>query len=79
MKNASDFFEAGSLGFSPNKRKFDGMMLKAYKWEVKPLQVSKVKSTFFDNKEIFPPGSVNFDNALLMTNIEHEWKSVMDK
>ncbi len=75
LENASDFFENGDLGYSPNKDKFDGLRLKAYNWEVKPLEVSNVKSSFFENEEIFPKGSVTFDNALLMTNIEHEWKS----
>lgn len=79
LKNASDFFENGDLGYSPNKGKFDGLRLKAYKWEVRPLDVLKVKSSFFENEEIFPKGSVTFDNALLMTNIEHEWKSETDK
>lgn len=74
IENASDFFENGDLGYSPNKDKFDGLRLKAYKWEVQPLEVSNVKSSFFENEEIFPKGSVNFDNALLMSNIEHEWK-----
>lgn len=79
LNNASDFFENGDLGYSPNKDKFDGLRLKAYKWEVRPLDVLKVKSSFFENEEIFPKGSVTFDNALLMTNIEHEWKSETDK
>ena len=79
LKNASDFFENGDLGFSPNKDKFDGLRLKAYKWEVRPLEVRNLKSSFFENEKIFPKGSVTFDNALLMTNIEHEWKSEMDK
>ncbi len=34
---------------------------------------------FFDNENDFPKGSVQFDNALLMTNVEHEWHSVEDK
>ncbi len=76
---ASDFFENGDLGYSPHKKKFDGLRLKAYKWEVRPLKVSKVKSSFFENEEIFPKGSVIFDNALLMTDIEHEWKSEKNK
>ncbi len=75
LENASEFFTNGDLGYSPNKDKFDGLRLKAYKWKVKPLEVSNVKSSFFENEKIFPKGSVNFDNALLMTNIEHEWKS----
>ena len=79
LENASHFFENGDLGYSPNKGKFDGLRLKAYRWEVRPLEVSKVKSSFFENEEIFPKGSVTFDNALLMTNIEHEWKSETDK
>lgn len=79
LENASKFFENGDLGYSPNKDKFDGLRLKAYKWEVQPLEVSNVKSSFFENEEIFPEGSVTFDNALLMTNIEHEWKSEDEK
>jgi hypothetical protein len=79
LPNASDFFEQGELGYSPNKDKFDGLRLKAYTWEVRPLDVSKVKSSFFENGEIFPQGSVIFDNALLMKNVEHEWKSEVSK
>lgn len=79
LNKASSFFEQGDLGYSPNKENFDGLRLKAYKWEVKPLDVLKVKSSFFENEEIFPKGSVIFDNALLMTNVEHEWKSEADK
>lgn len=79
LNNASEFFKSGDLGYSPNKGKFDALRLKAYKWEVKPLDVLNVKSSFFENGEIFPKGSVIFDNALLMTNIEHEWKSEADK
>jgi hypothetical protein len=42
---------------------------------VRPLDVLKVSSSFFGNEKLFPKGSVTFDNALLMTNIEHEWNS----
>ena len=79
LENASDFFENGDLGYSPNKDKFEGLRLKAYHWKVRPLEVLKVKSSFFENEDLFPPGSVTFDNALLMTNIEHEWKSETNK
>ncbi|NII83998.1 hypothetical protein FHT21_003043 [Pedobacter sp. SG908] len=79
LENASDFFENGDLGYSPNKDKFDGLRLKAYHWKVRPLEVLKVKSSFFENEDLFPRGSVTFDNALLMTNVEHEWKSETNK
>lgn len=55
------------------------MRLHAYKWSVKSLDVLNVKSSFFENEQLFPKGSIDFDNALLMINIEHEWHRVKDK
>lgn len=75
LENASDFFEKGDLGYSPNKEKLEGLRLNAYEWKVKPLEVLNIKSSFFEDEKLFPKGSVQFDNALLMKNIEHEWKS----
>lgn len=79
LTNASNFFKNGDLGYSPNNNKFDGLRLKTFNWDVKPLAVTEVKSSFFDDETIFLKGSVIFDNALLMTNIEHEWRSEKDK
>jgi hypothetical protein len=77
---ASAFFKAGALGYSPgNHNKLDGLLLSTFKWEVKPLKVSKVISSFFEDEQVFPKGSVLFDNALLMTNVAHEWSSVAQK
>jgi hypothetical protein len=79
LATASSFFKAGALGYSPNHNKYEGLLLNTYKWEVKPLEVTEVRSSYFENEQIFPKGSIQFDNALLMTNIEHEWSSVADK
>jgi hypothetical protein len=79
LENVSGFFEKGAIGYSPNGKKFEGLKLETYNWQVKPLAVSNVKSSFFEDETIFPKGSVKFDNALLMTNVEHEWHSVSDK
>ena len=76
IENASKFFEGGRIGFSPNRDKLDGLKLETYKWNVKPLKTIAVKSSFFENEALFPKGSIKFDNALLMTDIEHEWKSL---
>jgi hypothetical protein len=73
LECVSDFFENGSIGYSPHKNSFDGLQLKAYNWKVSLLNVESVKSSFFENEAIFPKGSVKFDNALLMKDIEHEW------
>lgn len=73
LQCVSDFFEAGSVGYSPNKKDYDGLELKAYTWKVSLLEVEGVSSSFFENEDIFPKGSVIFDNALLMKDIDHEW------
>jgi len=74
---ASDFFKQGAVGYSLNKigEAFDGLELKTKKWEVSPLSVMEVKSSFFEEESIFPKGTIRFDNALLMRNIDHEWNS----
>lgn len=78
LQEASTFFKAGATGYSPNGSKYDGLHLNTYRWDINPLQVSDVRSSFFENEAVFPEGSVQFDNALLMRNIEHEWSSVAD-
>jgi hypothetical protein len=76
---ASKFFEGGAIGYSPSGNKFDGLKLNTFNWKVEPLKVTAVQSSFFENKNIFPKDSVQFDNALLMTEIKHEWLSLGQK
>jgi hypothetical protein len=75
VDEASDFFKAGSLGYSPAARpkQYDGMELRVLNWQVEPLSVTRVESSYFENRAVFPEGSVTFDNALLMRGIDHEW------
>lgn len=75
LKEASRFFEQGSLGYSVTSKpgEYDGLELRSFNWQVRPLDVKNVKSSFFDNRELFPAGSVEFDCALLMQGIDHEW------
>ena len=76
LKDASDFFEGGSIGYSPNGNKFEGLELRTSSWLVEPMQITSVQSSFFEDVNVFPTGSATFDNALLMTQIVHEWHSV---
>jgi hypothetical protein len=75
LKNASDFFQRGSLGYSVTAQQgqFDGLELRTANWQVQPLDVAQVESSFFQDGDLFPAGSVEFDCALLMRQIEHEW------
>jgi hypothetical protein len=75
---ASEFFQKGSVGYSPDKKgeSFDGLQLKTENWKVTPLHVTDVQSSFFSDETIFPKGTIEFDNALLMKSIKHEWNSL---
>ena len=77
IQEASNFFEQGALGYSPsgNRSRFDGLELCTKSWQVQPLRVSHVESSFFDDLNIFPTNSVQFDCALLMHGIDHAWHS----
>lgn len=76
---ASAFFEQGAVGYSPAPHGYDGLRLHTQQWQVRPLEVQRVQSSFFEDTTVFPAGSIQFDNALLMTNIEHEWHSLAVK
>jgi uncharacterized protein DUF2071 len=80
LENASAFFEAGSLGYSATSggQRLDGVTLRTKQWDVRPLRVDVVQSSYFDDAKSFPPGSVEFDCALIMRNIAHEWHSATE-
>jgi hypothetical protein len=48
-------------------------VLTSLDWAVEPLAVTRVESSFFDDRSRFAEGSVRFDCALLMRNVRHEW------
>jgi hypothetical protein len=75
LEEASAFFQAGSLGYSAtgDPSRFQGLELRCLNWQVGPLEVEEVRSSFFEEASLFPRGSIAFDCALLMRGIEHEW------
>ena len=78
VAEASRFFELGSCGYSPARRPgcFDGLELRTRGWDVVPFEVSELRSSFFESRELFPEGSTEFDCALLMRNVSHEWHAL---
>jgi hypothetical protein len=78
LAEASSFFEAGSVGYSrtADPSVLDGLELRTMTWHVEPLEVSEVYSGYFEDTSIFPEGSTEFDCALLMRGIEHEWHAL---
>jgi len=80
LEESSKFFEAGCVGYSsrPDSCQLDGLLLKVSDWQVSPLAVNLVQSSYYDDRTIFPSGSIEFDHALLMRDIPHEWHSVRE-
>src|SRR5205085_801480 len=80
LTQASSFFEAGSLGYSvtSDPTRLDGLKLATKEWQVKPLGISLAYSSYFSNEDNFPLGSAEFDHALIMRDIAHEWHTTDD-
>ena len=80
LDEASSFFEGGSVGYSVtgDPGRLDGLELQTRQWGVEPFDVSSVYSSYFSDEAKFPRGSLNFDHALIMRNVQHEWHSADD-
>lgn len=76
LEEASAFYRAGSVGYSPTRggERLQGMTLETETWRVEPLVVEEVAASYFADPCGFPPGSVEFDSALLMRDIPHAWR-----
>lgn len=75
LDESSAFFEGGSLGYSVTRdpSRLDGLRLHTPEWKVRGLAISAVRSSYFTDLEKFPAGSVEFDHALIMRDLAHEW------
>lgn len=80
LGEASSFFEGGAVGYSVTHGddRLDGLRLKTKEWRVEPLTVQQVYSSYFLDETKFPKQSVEFDHALIMRNVAHEWQTIDD-
>jgi hypothetical protein len=80
LVEASAFFEGGCLGYSVTRddTRLDGLLLRTLEWRVQALAVTTARSSYFDDRARFPTGTVEFDHALLMRDILHEWHQAED-
>lgn len=80
VAEASAFFEPGSLGYSATRdhHRLDGVVLRTSTWTVSPLEVQVVESSYFSDEQMFPKGSIEFDCALIMRDIAHEWNAAAE-
>jgi hypothetical protein len=75
---ASRFFREGDVGYSATREasRLDGLRLHTSRWHVEPLEVTSVYSAYYSDSARFPPGSLEFDCALLMRDVPHEWQAL---
>jgi hypothetical protein len=75
LPEATEFFQAGALGWSagPRADEFDGLELHCDEWRMHSLTVEHLESSFFADGALFPPGAAEFDSAFLMQDISHSW------
>ena len=80
LAEAASFFSLGATGYSAtrNSGHFHGMALRCLSWNIEPLEIEKAYSAFYDDRKVFPAGTIELDSALVMRNIAHEWHSRSD-
>jgi hypothetical protein len=78
LATASAFFRSGSVGYSTTTGgpRLDGLELRTDAWRLEAAAVTAARSSFFDDPERFPSGSVALDSALLMRGVPVTWHPV---
>ncbi|WP_144127148.1 DUF2071 domain-containing protein [Catellatospora sichuanensis] len=78
LDEASRFFRTGADGYSPSRRPgvHEGLRLVSSRWDVEPAQVLHARSSFYDDRSLFPAGSVELDGALVMRRIPVTWQAL---
>jgi len=78
--DVKSFFEKGDCGFSCTLKgdQLEGMQLRTTAWDMEPLAVDSVTSSFYDHRGRFPNGTIGLDGAVLMRGIPHEWHELDD-
>lgn len=80
LEEASEFFRRAPCGFSFGRDgcTLEGLKLHAIDWHIDPLQVEKVSACYYQDLKRFPKGSIEFDHALVMRAVPHEWHELKD-
>lgn len=80
LAESSAYFEGGCVGYSVTRNccRLDGIRLETDGWQVRPLAIKQVESSFFSDESAFPAGSVTFDHALIMRDLGHQWHQEAD-
>jgi hypothetical protein len=75
LDEAAAFFLGGSHGYSPgaNASRYDAVALDCEPCTMQPLAIERIESSYFDDRRLFPDGTIAPDCALLMQDVGHAW------
>jgi hypothetical protein len=75
LEEASDFFRGAPVGYAatPTAGVFDGVELATDGWDLRPVHIDKIASSFFEDTTRFPVGSTTLDSAFLMGGLTTTW------
>ncbi|HUS61369.1 MAG TPA: hypothetical protein VMY34_04170, partial [Acidimicrobiales bacterium] len=78
MSAIATFFQCASVGWSPSRTAgaLEGVELASERWPMTPALVQTARSNYFDNPQLFPPGSIELDSAVLMREVPVSWRAV---
>ena len=77
LEEVSHDFETDSIGYSPSQKShYNGVEIITKTWKITPMEIISMQSSFFENENIFPKGSVELDHCFFMEDINHTWRSV---
>jgi hypothetical protein len=76
VEAASTFFRSAPIGYAATPRDgvYDGVELGTDGWNLEPLHVARVASSFFDDRARFASGTATLDSAFLMSEIATRWR-----
>ena len=72
---ASAFFRCAPVAYTatPHPAVFHGVELGTDGWQLRPLHVDEIRTSYFEDPARFPPGSVTLDSAFLMAGLTTTW------
>jgi hypothetical protein len=78
IPSVASFFRCASIGWSPRRSPgpLDGVELVSEHWPMTPARVRSARSSYFDNTDLFPIGSIALDSAVVMRDIPVSWRAV---
>jgi uncharacterized protein YqjF (DUF2071 family) len=73
---ASAFFRSAPIAYTAtaNSCTFEGVELSTDGWDLEPLHIEAVRSSYFDDPSRFPPGTATLDSAFLMAGLATTWQ-----